>query len=186
MKQHGLTGGRQNRALPRTAGLAIGFACLGLGLSNAGKPASSDTPRGITGGPSTPTALDGYSSSASSPSMTQAAGSTTPTGGVRRNIPADFSLIFGAAAAPSEATSAGLMVDTNADGVIDAGDVEQFVEAIDAALDQAARNGFGGYSARYDFNDDGRLDEADLNLFFDALGYGDSGPRFRPGHLEKC
>jgi hypothetical protein len=31
------------------------------------------------------------------------------------------------------------MADTNADGIIDAGDIEQLVETIDAARDQAAR-----------------------------------------------
>lgn len=107
-------------------------------------------------------------------------------GGPVRNVPLDFSVIFAAAASPGESDPAFLLADTNFDGELDGLDVDEFFETIEGAIEQARRTGFGGYSPRYDLNDDGRLDERDLELYLDAFGYGMRGPRFRGAHLVKC
>lgn len=101
-------------------------------------------------------------------------------------MPRDFSIIFAAAASPGESDPSFLMADTNFDGIVDGSDVEQFVDAIESAIEQSARTGYGGFSARYDLNDDGRLDHQDLGLYFDAFGFGEDGPRFKRIHLVKC
>ncbi|MFO0834453.1 MAG: hypothetical protein U0638_05740 [Phycisphaerales bacterium] len=183
----------------RIAGLVIGVTCVFAGLLNTGRVATgSDSPArgservGFDSGahdrddhsPSQSVIGDmehvrGLGNSSENPKLLARGGSV-------RNIPPDFSVVFAAAAGPDDHEPAGLMADTNFDGVIDGLDVDDFVEAINTAIDQARRNGYGGFSARYDLNDDGRLDDRDLELYFDALGFGERGPRFKSMHLVKC
>lgn len=183
----------------RIAGLVIGVSCVFAGLLNSGRvgtgpesPARGRDRVGFTAG-----AHDRDERSATRVvtddvkqvrDLGQGSVNDKPLarGGSVRNIPPDFSVVFAAAAGPDDHEPAGLMTDTNFDGVVDGLDVDDFVEAIDTAIDQARRTGFGGFSARYDLNDDGRLDERDLELYFDALRFGEQGPRFKSMHLVKC
>ncbi|MCC6970672.1 MAG: hypothetical protein IT434_10670 [Phycisphaerales bacterium] len=182
----------------RIAGLGVGLSCLAIGLVNSGMFAGMG---GSSNQRSEPTEVN-FVASADLPSTGFRAAAPTSdadhgvsaeaTSGSRidarpvRNVPLDFSVIFAAAASPGESDVAGLMADTNFDGVVDGQDVEDFVGTIDAAIDRARRTGFGGFSPRYDLNDDGRLDERDLELYLDAFGFGERGPRFKGVHLVKC
>ncbi len=198
-----------NWSLARSAGLGVGLSCLAVGLANSGMfggdagrvgrgggvaalgaGASLATPReeGSTQGALMDGAIGGFGGSGGEFGRTPGDGTPAPLATARpvRNVPLDFSVVFAAAASPGESDVAGLMADTNFDGVVDGRDVEDFVGTIDAAIDQARRTGFGGFSPRYDLNDDGRLDERDLELYLNAFGFGERGPRFKGVHLVKC
>ncbi|NUQ52567.1 MAG: hypothetical protein HUU19_07705 [Phycisphaerales bacterium] len=187
-----------NWSRARIAGLGVGLSCLAVGLVNSGMFAGMGGSSNQRGEPTevnfvASADLPSTESRAAAPTSDADRGvSTEATSGSHidarpaRNVPSDFSVIFAAAASPGENNPAGLMADTNFDGAIDGRDVEEFVDAIEAAIDQARRTGYGGFSARYDLNDDGRLDERDLDLYFDAFGYGERGPRFKGVHLVKC
>ncbi|MCC6228851.1 MAG: hypothetical protein IT432_06465 [Phycisphaerales bacterium] len=187
MKSPEFGGIRGGWTLPRITGLLVGLACVSIGLMNAGVVGNTQAPSRVDVSDISGANTHELARAAVAPGLAVATEESDATrAGPRRNVPRDFSIIFAAAASPDESDASILMADTNFDGVVDGSDVEQFVEAIESAIEQAARTGYGGFSARYDLNDDGRLDQQDLGLYFDAFGFGEDGPRFKGVHLVKC
>lgn len=186
MKSPEFGGIRAGWTPPRIAGLVFGVGCASIGLINTGVIENDVSRHQVHAANAGEPDAHEIAGARAAPNLHAAIDESHAGAAPMRSVPRDFSIIFAAAASPGESDPSFLMADTNFDGVVDGRDVEQFLEAIETAIEQAARTGYGGFSPRYDLNDDGRLDERDLELYFDAFGYGEAGPRFKGVHLVKC
>lgn len=186
MKSPEIGGIRAGWTPPRIAGLVLGVGCASIGLINTGVLQNDVSRHQAHAADAGELDTHEIASASVAPNLHVVVEESRAGAAPMHNVPRDFSIIFAAAASPGESNPSFLMADTNFDGVVDGSDAEQFIEAIETAIEQAARTGYGGFSARYDLNDDGRLDQQDLGLYFDAFGHGEAGPRFKSVHLVKC